>query len=436
MGAGPKPPPSDNGDPALDLLASARNHVVVGADAKRRIWERVTSASGGQRHLGWLWIPGVAAALAIALVVWSTRRATVSVSHSQDISVPRCGVSRVADSAYPYRAAFVGPAEVALGADHVIRIQTGRALVTAAVVPVDVEAVGSRVTVEPDSFVEVTVSHYKSLYVAAHSGTAQVTTISTGTTVRLATGEVWVNGAAASATSADAAAARTLADEAQSLPVLCAAPDGKADTQVMPPAPASPVIHPPMDTRVRRPAQGHDEARVGELEALRPMQRTSETPQSSEASQLAEAIQQLRQRRDPHRALTILDGLDHKNARREFQQEAALVRLEALQLLGDVPRSLQVLDGLDLPNVPRGHDLLLLRADLRAKANRCREAVDDYSLILTQRPIAEAPLVGRASCRFVLGEQAAARADLELYLAEFPDGRHAVEARRGLGRQP
>ena len=86
--------------------------------------------------------------------------------------------------------------------------------------------------------------------------------------------------------------------------------------------------------------------------------------------------------------------------------------------------------------LPRGAELAVLRAELRAEAQRCPEALADFDRCAAAagcRPEAqERALYGRASCRGKLGQGAAAREDLERYLARFPHGRFASAAARAL----
>ena len=79
----------------------------------------------------------------------------------------------------------------------------------------------------------------------------------------------------------------------------------------------------------------------------------------------------------------------------------------------------------------------LLRAELRAAAQRCAEATGDFSIAIAgagSDEIAERALYGRGVCRLHGGDLLGARADLERYQRAFPNGRHWVDVARALER--
>ena len=110
--------------------------------------------------------------------------------------------------------------------------------------------------------------------------------------------------------------------------------------------------------------------------------------------------------------------------------------MQALLVVGRRSQALEVLDRLSMGRLPRGAELAVLRAELRAEAQRCQDALADFdrcAVAASCRPEAEErALYGRASCRGKLGQSAAARVDLERYLARFPHGRFADAAARAL----
>ena len=79
-----------------------------------------------------------------------------------------------------------------------------------------------------------------------------------------------------------------------------------------------------------------------------------------------------------------------------------------------------------------------MRGELRAAHRRWREAEQDFDDALRGRDLSttnprarslqERALWGRAAARSRLGDQAGARADLELYLRDFPAGRFSAAA--------
>jgi tetratricopeptide (TPR) repeat protein len=120
--------------------------------------------------------------------------------------------------------------------------------------------------------------------------------------------------------------------------------------------------------------------------------------------------------------------------------DVALARIDALLALGRRGEALRVLSGLGgaaIEGLPRAVELRVLRGELLAEAKRCLEAMPDFERALEHGGAAgleERALWGRASCRATLGRNDAARADLERYLARFPEGRFAAQARGALGR--
>jgi hypothetical protein len=101
--------------------------------------------------------------------------------------------------------------------------------------------------------------------------------------------------------------------------------------------------------------------------------------------------------------------------------------------------ALRVLDGLAIERLPRATAVGLLRAELRAQAGRCAEAIADFDRCAVgancSQELEERALFGRASCRGKLGQAAAARADLERYLLRFPHGWRSEAVRRALAEK-
>jgi hypothetical protein len=83
--------------------------------------------------------------------------------------------------------------------------------------------------------------------------------------------------------------------------------------------------------------------------------------------------------------------------------------------------------------VPPHNDAALVdNAEQLAGTGRCADAIVPFSIVADSNgraPLVERALFGRARCRLTLHQDAAARADLETYLALFPNGRYAPQAR-------
>lgn len=159
----------------------------------------------------------------------------------------------------------------------------------------------------------------------------------------------------------------------------------------------------------------------------------------SEARLVADALARLRASHDPEGSLALLADHDRRFPDGALAAEARVARIEAWLALGRRTEALKVLDDLDLVRFPHGAEFAVTRAELRAGAGRCREAAHDFGpcadggTAACRPEAAERALFGRASCRSILGEEGAARADLAAYLAAFPEGRFAGAARTALG---
>jgi tetratricopeptide (TPR) repeat protein len=152
----------------------------------------------------------------------------------------------------------------------------------------------------------------------------------------------------------------------------------------------------------------------------------------TEAHLLARAIAQLRQEGDPRAALSTLDQYIRIFPHGVLESESVRARLEALVQVNDLDTALSLLDGKRTFTDPLDVDLLLTRAELRARANRCREAVVDLAQILdirTERST-ERALYDRAVCLGRLGLDDRSRADLITYERQFPRGRFLPEVKR------
>jgi hypothetical protein len=182
---------------------------------------------------------------------------------------------------------------------------------------------------------------------------------------------------------------------------------------------------------------GHGQRAMVKLASVSPPSFPMQSPPpvddtASESQAVGVALRKLRQYHDPRGAL---DALEHYRAafpNGRLGAEAGLVRVEALLALGDRAAALRLLDNdASLGHGPRARELLVLRGELRAWANRCAEAVGDFgrSLSATLRDaIDERALFARASCLSRLHQFDAAKRDLERYRTQFPTGANAAVA--------
>jgi hypothetical protein len=171
---------------------------------------------------------------------------------------------------------------------------------------------------------------------------------------------------------------------------------------------------------------------VTELPAEKPVD-----PVVAESRLLADALTQLRQRREPARALRTLDDYERRFPRGTLMPEASAARIDALLALGRRGEALERLDALAMiDRLPRAAELRVLRAELRAGRGALPGAVSDFGAVLgmagASDDVVGRALYGRGSIRARLGDAAGARADLRDYLRRFPHGRFAGPAGRAL----
>ncbi len=150
-----------------------------------------------------------------------------------------------------------------------------------------------------------------------------------------------------------------------------------------------------------------------------------------ETQLLGEALRQLRVAHQPSVALQTLEGYRARFPQGELRAEVTLARVDALLQLG---RESEALGELAEVKGPRAAEAQLLRAELLAKAGRCREALPLFKTL--REDVSERALYGRGLCRREVGELAGARADFEETLRRFPQGRYAAAARVALEGLP
>jgi hypothetical protein len=153
-----------------------------------------------------------------------------------------------------------------------------------------------------------------------------------------------------------------------------------------------------------------------------------------ESELLARALAKLRRDRDAGAALALLEQHAREFPAASLRLEADVARVDALLALGRNAEALTLLERLPIDRLGRGAELRVLRGELRAQRDPANALVDfDRALAADLGPdLQERALFGRAGSRLRLGDESRGRADLESYLARFPNGRFAGEARRRL----
>ncbi len=120
-----------------------------------------------------------------------------------------------------------------------------------------------------------------------------------------------------------------------------------------------------------------------------------------ENAMLERAVAALRQKRDPARALFLLDEYEARFSTGVLAPEAARLRIDALLVAGRRGRALDKLNQLALSEGARDLELALIRGELRSAAGDCARAVADFDRVLllaSDGAIKRRAQVGRAAC--------------------------------------
>ncbi len=169
--------------------------------------------------------------------------------------------------------------------------------------------------------------------------------------------------------------------------------------------------------------------------AAQPTERPSRGPDplDMEAAQLKRGLE-LKRAGDLIAAVATLKQYRQTHPRGAFWIEASMAELDAQLSLGHREEALSILEAVgDDPALPRSAELRLLRAELAARRGRCPEALAGFAASLQIPSLAERALYGKASCQEALGRFSESRSGFEEYLARYPQGSLATEARRALG---
>ena len=203
------------------------------------------------------------------------------------------------------------------------------------------------------------------------------------------------------------------------------------------PRPSSqPVAAPVADSRLAMlaPALDRQAARADRSSHLAPAAAPAAATPLDGQAMLGQALRRLRNEHDPAGALDILTRHASSFPQSPLTSERSVLEVEALLALGRRDEALLRLDRMSLDNTPRSAERYVVRGELRARAQRWSEAGVDFDQALARgkgNPVwQERALWGRAATRTHTGDQAGARADLQIYLQLYPTGRFAPEAER------
>ena len=100
---------------------------------------------------------------------------------------------------------------------------------------------------------------------------------------------------------------------------------------------------------------------------------------------LGQALRSLRNDHDPLLALDTLARHAALFPHSPLASERSMLEVEALLALGRHDEALARLDGMSLDNTPRSAERHVMRGELRARAQRWREAAADFDQALAQR---------------------------------------------------
>jgi len=403
----------------VELLHDLAPSVKLSSSARRQIAERLRrSAERPWARWWWLAVPVAAAITFVALRV-PTPQST------QHLSISACAVSRFSDGEH-FHAALIGPADAEVR-HHAISLRSGRLILEAGRETI-LSTADMQVRLAPKTFAELEVGGLHGRRVAVYRGQADVALVAHARVI-LAAGRALTDGLEGSVPSDGAVQAQGILADGPT-PTICAvAKPTLAATPVVPVIPIVPIVSAEVPKRAppKKPMEPTPVLVVPPEEPVLP-----ELPSRRPAEVLAEAIKRLRHDHDANGALGLLDSLAQEEQAKPFEDEIRLLRIEAWLLLGKSSEALAVLDALSLSTHVRGAELRVLRADLRAAAGRCLEAIADYDAAIALPSLAERALFGHAGCSFVLGDGEAGRANLRDYLLRFPNGAHAPDAKRRL----
>ena len=212
------------------------------------------------------------------------------------------------------------------------------------------------------------------------------------------------------------------------------APSPAPEPVLSSPAPIAPVANPRLAMLAPETASPRPARTSHVTPATAPPSATSAAPALNGQAMLGQALRSLRNDRDPAGALDVLTRHAALFPQSPLASERSVLEVEALLALGRRDEALLRLDRMSLDNTPRSAERYVVRGELRARAQRWSEAGADFDQALARgggsSAWQERALWGRAAIRTHMGDQAGARADLQIYLHFYPTGRFASEAAR------
>ena len=211
--------------------------------------------------------------------------------------------------------------------------------------------------------------------------------------------------------------------------------DVRGNPESAKPAPLKPVVAPTRSEKLMLLSTSRHRTSIGDTEIPKTHGSAPLPERPDEAAVVATAIRQLNGGA-PADALATLETYWMQHPGGELAPEAEMTGIDALLRMHRTDEALTRLDAMPLDGQPNGTRLALIRGELRAEKDRCREAVADFSLVIgsADRSVSSRAQYDRGVCRARLGDASGARDDLHSYLASEPNGTRADSARRALLR--
>jgi TolA-binding protein len=434
------------------LLEAAERESAPPAGARERVWRRLTSAREKRRPAPFLaGFAFAAVAAAAALLLWprppvlatlAERSGAVEVSGASGTALPAGARVSVGEG----KARLLLPeASIALAAEtrvevpreRTLRLSQGevsvvtRGILTIAAGAYRVEAVTAAFLVQVET---------RGVTLTVHQGTVHVGDAD------VSAGQTWssIPPEPPPARRTGPAPAEAPGAEPPAPPKVEPPPPRKwvvarVEQPVPAPEPAPQSLAPPPETDDvlhGRAEAAEAQGSYGEAAAL--YAELSQRPGPRAGTSLYE-LARVRRRflGQPQEAIDALDDYRRRFPDGALALEASLSALEARLALGQDEAALREMDAFlaRWPASERAAEVRWLRASLLAGKGDCAGVLADLQALAAQGPRADDASFVLASCIRRGGNVEAARAQLEDYLRRFPQGRHAAEAARALGRE-
>ncbi len=307
-----------------------------------------------------------------------------------------------------------------------VQVIDGHVAVRTASAAAKVRAGEGLVAVQPGSAVELLVRSKELVRVATVAGSAKIIRATEPT--QIPAGRAWTP---EGLVEQPASRARWIMGR------LDPAPEPKLAATAKPAATAlaeTPAVAPP--PKRKAPAKSKPRKIRGGSYAV--IELADEREMSNDVKQLLdEAMRALHGDEDPKAARAILEELAEQWPEHASSPPVIATKVAALLAERREWAALDALDGAALDTSALAHRLRAQRAELRARAGRCYDALEDTAVVLkdeTSGPAHAQALYWRGACRVHVGKRALGREDVKRYLELYPDGALVKRAKKTLAR--